>query len=154
MKTILVIASLLLAGEIHAETLNQLRNRVDTWLTNKFPILNNKQDAYFLTHSNYFQGLMTHSSIPAHTTTTVADTVADQLALHPTDQLENWLDVSLLAGENLAGAILIDVFENATGKGWIVSVYVKHNGVTYRRIKAVKGEIHRDMDWHVYNFND
>lgn len=129
-----------------------MRNRVDTWLTNRFGILNSRQNTYFANHGKYFQGLLTHTVTPNHTASTTADITADRLALHPTDQLESWLDaIPTLDGEVLAGAIAIDVFNGPRGQGWVLTVYVRYNGTTYRRIKAVGAETERDESWAVYD---
>jgi hypothetical protein len=134
-----------------SETLAQLRNRVNTKLTNTVPLLVARQNTYFAAHTNYFQGLITFSSIPAHTTTTVADSLADRLTFHPTDQSETW--ASLFPEFNIelfAAAAKIDVYDGPSGKGWYLTVSVKHNGVIYQRQKWWGAENH-DFDWAIYD---
>jgi hypothetical protein len=134
-----------------AETLVQLRNRVNTKLTNTVPLLVARQNTYFAAHTNYFQGLITFSSIPAHTTTATADSLADRLTFHPTDQAETWsslfpeFDIELFAA-----AAKIDVYDGPSGKGWVLSVFVKHNGIIYQRQKWW-GPENNDFDWRIYD---
>jgi len=146
MKPILTLLSLLFVGQLHSETLNQLRLRVDNKLTNMVPTLVARQNTYASNHGGKFwQGLITFSALPAHTTSTVADSIADRLTVRPTDQDTSWSDVfPEWDSELFAAAAKIDVYDGSEGKGWVLTVYVKHNGITYYRVKAWGNETWRD----------
>lgn len=154
MKLLLILTMLLFSANwSHAETLNQLRNRVDTWLTNKFTGANgliSRQNAYFAANGKYWQGLITHSSFPTHTTSTTGDTTADKLTFHPTDQQSSWSTfLPEWTGENFAAAAKIDVYDGPSGKGWIVHVFVKFNGVVYERRKTFGPSTAWDFAWRI-----
>lgn len=151
--TILTIV-FLSANWSHAETLVQLRNRVDNWLTNKFTGANGliaRQNAYFATNNKYWQGLITHSSPPAHSSTNVADAPADKFTFHPTDQPATWTDfLPEWNGENFAAAAQIDVYNGESGRGWIVRVFVRYGGTIYERCKSFGPDTSFDFAWRVY----
>lgn len=147
----LFLAILFLSSSLHAETLGQLRNRVDTWLTNKVPVLVARQNTYFTNHNRYWQGLITHASIPAHVTATAGDATADKLTFTPTDQAESWLDIlPEWQPEVFAAAAVISVYSGPGGKGWNLTVWVRFNGTIYQRQKWW-GPENQDYDWRVYD---
>ena len=140
-----------------SETLNQLRNRVDTKLTNMVPILVARQNAYFTNHNHYWQGLITFTALPSHTASTVADSLADRLAFHPTDQSESWSDLFPEFNiETFAAGAIVTVYDGPTGvdKGWILRVIVKYNGVIYERQKVFGSLTTLDFNWRVLNLED
>ena len=154
MKILLILSSLLLASPIHAETLVQLRNRVDTWLTNHVGGASGlvaKQNTYASNHGGKFwQGLITFSALPAHTAVVVADTSADRLTLHPTDQTESWHDfVPAWDSETFAAAARVDVYDGPSGKGWCLTVWVKYEGTVYSRKKCFGPDVSGDYAWRV-----
>lgn len=151
MKPFLFIFVLFFSGQIQAETLVQLRNRVDVWLTNRWPMVVSRQNAYLTNHGRYWQGLITHTSIPAHESTTSADSTGDKLTLRPTDQTETWLDIfPEWSSESLAAAVVMDVYSGPEGQGWIATVFVKFNGTIYKRTKATGPETWRDSVWSIF----
>jgi len=154
MRPLLFLIGLLACSTSHAETLAALRLRVDTWLTNRFSLLNSRQNAYFVSHGKYFQGLITHSALPAQTTAATAVAAPDGLTFHHADRSETWQDFLPEINETLAGAIVIDVYDGPQGKGWIVTVYVRYNGTTYRRIKSVGPDTSRDAPWEVLGLDN
>jgi hypothetical protein len=154
MKLLLTTILLVCANWLQGETLNQLRLRVDTKLTNLFPTLVNRQNNYFQFNNKYWQGLLIFSSLPAHTTTNVADAPADRLTVHPTDQSSSWSDVfPEWNSELFAAGAQIDVYNSPKGKGWILTVFVKHNGNIYQRQKWW-GPENNDFDWRLYVFEE
>lgn len=153
MKLFLILTILLISANwSHAETLNQLRNRCNTFLTNKVPILVARQNTYASNHGGrFFQGLITHSSIPAHTTSTAGDAPGNRLTFRPTDQIESWADIlPEFNSENFAAAATIDVYNGPSGNGWFLTVWVRHNGVIYQRQKWWGPENH-DYDWRIWD---
>lgn len=150
--TILTIV-FLSANWSHAETLVQLRNRVDNWLTNKVPVLVARQNTYASNHNGKFwQGLITHATIPSHVPATAGDVTADRLTFTPTDQAESWLDIlPEWEPEAFAAAARVDTYNGPSGRGWILTVWVRFNGVTYVRAKGFGPETNHDHDWRVFD---
>ena len=147
---------MLISTSAYAETLVQLRERVNTWLTNHVGGVNGlvaRQNAYYVAHNNRFwQGLITHSAIPFHQSAVTGDAPADRLSFHPTDQADTWEDMfPEWSSETFAAAAKIDVYNGPTGKGWILTVYVRFNGVTYARCKSFGPNTSFDFDWRVYD---
>ena len=151
---IAITISLLSTNWSQAETLVQLRNRVNTWLTNHVGGANglvSKQNAYFVANGKYWQGLLSFSSIPNRTASTVADAPADRLALHPTDQASSWTNfVPTWSGELFAAAAQVDTYDGPIGKGWSLTVWVRYEGVTYQRKKCFGPDVSDDFDWRVW----
>lgn len=136
----------------HAETLGQLRNRIDLWLTNKVPVLVAKQTIYFSTHAKYWQGLITHSAIPSHVTAIAGDVAADRLTFTPSDVAESWADiVPEFNLEVFAAAARVDQYSGEQGKGWVLTVWVRFNSAIYVRAKGFGPETNHDHDWRVYD---
>lgn len=139
----------------HAETLVQLRNRVDTFLTNKVGGANGliaRQNAYFAANGKYWQGLVTHSAIPTHDSATVGDTSANRLTFKPTDQSETWGDfLPEWNAETFAAAVVIDVYDGPGGKGWIVIVFVRYSGTIYQRCKSFGPDTSFDFAWRIWD---
>lgn len=118
-------------------TLAQIRTRCDNFLAPRWQALLDAQESYRLAHDRYWQGLVTHSALPNHTTASANDVQADALARHPTDQAESWLDFfPLLDGVNVPAALVVDVYEDAQGHGFVATLYVRFNGTVYRRVQA------------------
>ncbi len=154
MKIFLIIL-LLSTFEGKAETLIQVRNRVNTWLTNHVGGANglvSKQNAYAASHGGKFwQGLITFTAIPNHTASTAADAPADRLTAHPTDQTNSWHDLfPAWDSETFPAAAKIDVYDGPSGKGWFLTVFVRYDGVTYARRKWW-GPVTNDYDWRVFD---
>lgn len=131
-------------------TLAQLRTRVDDWLAARWPTVLARQDTFFANRGRYWQGLITHTVVPAHTTAADADTVADRLSFKPTDQAQSWLDVlAELSGIAFPAALAVDVYDGTQGKGYVATIFVRYNGTIYTRSKNVGPESYRDVAWQV-----
>ena len=119
-------------------TLNQARTRANDWLTARWPALVNRQEAFFLAHGRYWQGLITHLVPPNHTSDSYGDSIADRLAIKPSDEAENWIDAfPALEGVNFPAALQIDVYEAPEGHGWVATIWVRFNGTIYSRSQNV-----------------
>ena len=134
-------------------SLQQVRNRADDWLADRWGVVQARQAAYAAQHGGrYWQGLRCLSVEPLHTTASFADIVPDLLTSRPTDQAESWLDF-LPEIENVAipAVVIFDVYENSDGWGYVATVMTKHNDVIYRRSQNGAGsETWRKEAWHVY----
>lgn len=129
-------------------TLSLLRTRIDTWLTARWPTITARQDLYFQNNGKYWQGLITHSIPPSHTTVQDNDIVPDNYNSKPTDQNESWKDV-FPAFETIPFPCQLqcDVYSGPKGKGYVVTIRVIHNGNTYIRSQNVGPEDSYTKPW-------
>lgn len=133
-------------------TLNQVRNRVDAWLADKWPTVVARQQNYFANRGEYWQGTKTHTIVPAHTNSLDGDSLADRLASGPSDAYSTWANVfPEWAGTLIPAALQIDVYGGPQGKGWVATIFVRFNGTLYSRSQNVGPESHRTEAWHVVN---
>lgn len=153
MKIIVGLLVLLSWWNAHAETLVQVRNRIDTFLTNHWNLVVTRENTYASNHGgNYWQGLISHSIVPSHTGAVVGDSVGDQFTLTPTDQPSSWNDA--LPGEtwlteSWPAALTIDTYDGPLGKGWVATVYVRYSGTIYFRVKAFGPDTSYDKPWSI-----
>jgi hypothetical protein len=130
-------------------TLAQVRDAVDTWLAGKWPTVQARQTTYFGNHGRYWQGLVTHLPVPAHTSSVDGSTAPNRLALKPTDIAQSWLDVlPEWLTELMPAAVWIDAYDGPDGKGYVASVKATHNGNTWMRSQNVGPETWRTIGWH------
>ena len=135
--------------------LNQVRTKVDNWLTAKWPILRDKEIAYYGAHGVYWQGLWSHTALPLHDSTVDGDVEPDGLSSKPTDQAEAWLDFwAALLGIKLTAAIRVDVYAGPLGDGFAATVAVKFKDKIYLRAKNFGPENYRTYDWFEYEVGD
>lgn len=131
--------------------LNQLRNRVNSWLTAKWPIIVAKQQQFYNRHGRYWQGLRTHNQTPQHTNSQDGDSVPDKLDDKPTDQVDKpaWRNIFPdWLSEQFPASLQIDVYSGPQGQGWVASIEIEFQGVRYRRSQNVGPENYRTQDWH------
>lgn len=137
-----------------AATLAQTRFRVDNWLTNRWPTIVQRQTNYFNSHGNYWQGLITHSNVPAHTTTITNDTVPTRWVSKPTDQNSSWLTAfPEWQNEAVSASLRCDVYKGPQGAGFVATVFVRFNGTLYSRSQNFGPETFRTFDWFAVPLN-
>lgn len=124
-------------------TLNEVRTRVNDWLSVRWPTLVDRQEQYFANHGRYFQGLWTHSAEVEDG----ADVAPDNLLLGPTDQAARWPDFITLPNL-LPCALRIDVYEGPDGHGWRITLRVKVAGNVYQRQAEVGPQGQEIGGWH------
>jgi hypothetical protein len=131
-------------------SLTTVRNKIDNWLAARWPWLVSKQETYFGIHGHYFQGFWTHSVILEQTDALDGDTIPDNLAAGPSDQVQRWVDLVQDAFDNLPfpARLKIDVYDGPQGKGWWATLQVLYKGNIYERSKGVGLEDH-DEAWHI-----
>lgn len=118
--------------------LAQLRDRVDAWLADKWPTVVARQQNFFTNRGRYWQGLRTHTIIPAHTNGSDGDSAPDRMDDNLTDQYENWRAVfPEWDGVPIPCALQVDVYDGPQGKGWVARIFVTFNGATYTRAQNV-----------------
>lgn len=128
-------------------TLTQVRNRINSFLTDLWPKIVTRQNTYFTNHGRYWQGIKTF----------VPDGEADtdptpDLTLKPHDQAESWQAAGfhLDLPTTLPCGFQINTYNNgADGKGWVGLVWVVHRGTTYCRTKGFNMPASFDRDWFV-----
>lgn len=131
-------------------TLAQTRTRVDNWLATHWPQFVARQENYFTNKGRYWQGLLTHTTVPPHTSGADGDSIGDRINIHPTDQFEDWI-TAFPEWENVAlpAAVKVDVYDGPQGKGYCATLYVRFNGVLYSRAQNVGPEAFRTYGWRV-----
>ena len=128
--------------------LNQVRNAIDTYVSNRWAVIIARQETYLTNNGKYWQGLRTHTITPTHTNAIDGSSVCDRLTAHPTDQVTSWFDVfPEWITDLLAGAIKVDCYNGPQGKGWTLQVEAVHNGTRYRRVVNVGPETNRAYGW-------
>jgi hypothetical protein len=151
MRTFLAIALLALALPAHAATLVSARAKVDTWLTNNFPLVISKQATYLAAHGRYWQGLLTVSgtnAIPNFTAGADGDAIADNLASKPYYEAESISDIfPTFVGVALPCAFLCDQYDGPLGRGYVVTVFLRFNSVIYVRSHNTGPESWRESAW-------
>ena len=136
-------------------TLAQVRDRADTWLAARWPIVRDRQIAYQAANGRNFQGLVTHTNLPAHLTAAFADAIGNLLANHPTDSPHNWIALlPEIAGIAIPAAIVIDNYGGPEGQGFVVTVWCMYNGTIYSRSQNYGPETWRTVAWHVVTLDE
>ena len=131
-------------------TLTQLRTRVDAWLADKWPTIVARQQNYFANRGTYWQGLRTHTIDPAHTNGADGDSIADRLAVHPTDQFSNWLNVfPEWDGVAIPCTVQCGTYGGPQGQGWVATIWIRFNGTLYTRSQNVGPESYRTQPWSI-----
>jgi hypothetical protein len=129
-------------------TLAQVRTRVNAWLADRWPIVVARQENYRANRGRYWQGLLSHSIVPAHTNGADGDAVADRLTQNPSDQFDTWKNVfPEWDGAPLPAAIRCDTYSGPLGDGYCVTIFIRFNGTLYSRSQNVGPESHRTHDW-------
>lgn len=132
-------------------TLAQVRDRVDDWLTARWPTVQARQTAYAAAHNGrYWQGLRCMVAEPNHTTAQFNDATPDRMSSKPTDQAESWMDfLSEINGVAIPAVFIMDAYQAPAGHGYVAHVYARHNGTLYHRAQNVGPETFRTQAWHV-----
>jgi hypothetical protein len=128
-------------------TLAEIRDGADAWLAARWPTVLNRQAAYAANHGGrYWQGLLTHGTIPID----AVESLADRLNEHPTDQPESWHDAIAGLPVNWPCALVMDVYQGPQGWGYCATVYVYVSQLSriYSRSQNVGPEQHRTVGWH------
>lgn len=131
-------------------SLATVRNKIDTWLTARWPTLVGWQNSYFGTNGKYFQGKWTHTNTIEQTDALAGDALADLLDDKPTDQPQSWRDLvgTALNALPFPARLRIDVYDGPEGKGWAATLQVLYQGAVYERSQNVGPETWRTVAWH------
>jgi len=114
---------------------------VDTAFASVWSDIQAKQDSYFAANQIYFQGLWTHSNLPADGNAVDPDL----LGSHPTNQSATWNDFGS-ATMNLA-AMKCDQYLGPDGAGYVASLALMVGSDFW--IKSINNgpEDERSIDW-------
>lgn len=122
-------------------TLQEIRDQVDAKLATLWNAIQNKQDNYFLAHGRYWQGLRTHTVIPADGNTVLPDIGAKT----PTDQIDPWPNA--IINSTFPMALQIDCYDGPLGQGYEATVFVTVLNNLYIRSAQVGPETYRVQPW-------
>lgn len=124
-------------------TLAQIRQAVDDRLVTLWGVIQARQDNYAANHNGrYWQGLYSHSITPAD-----GLEVVPTIGLTcPTDQQGEPYPLAIRTAL-LPMALRIDVYDGPEGTGYVATVYVTVQGVTYTRAAQVGPETWRQYGW-------
>lgn len=128
-------------------TPSEIRDTADAWLAARWPTILNRQATYASNHNGrYWQGLITHTTIPVD----AIDALADQLNNHPTDQNVSWNQAIPGLPVNWPIAIVMDVYDGPDGTGFCGTVYVYITQLSrlFSRSQNVGSETWRTRPWH------
>jgi hypothetical protein len=134
-------------------TLNQVRTKVDDWLTARWPTFRDRQIAYQSVNGRYWQGKRTHTAELLYTGTVDAEAIANNLTSTPTDQVASWLTLIPEWNAILLPALFIcDTYNGPLGQGFVLSIWVRHNGTVYMRAQnyALNGGLNGGETWRTY----
>lgn len=143
-------------------TLAQARNRVDNWFTDPLIILGNRsrwqyissrQTAFFNNNNRYWQGLRTHTvEIDYANDSTLEERLADNFQQRPSNETARWIDViPALDSVSMPVRLVMDVYENEDGHGWVLRLFVRFNGIIYTRSQNGAGTGDMTRNWDVYD---
>lgn len=122
----------------------EARTKINNWLTARWPTVVARQDAHFALYGRYFQGLITHTALPADG----EDALPDLLNRAPHYQTETWLVFNALTALPIPCAVTIDAYHGPQGQGWVATVRGRLNGITWERSQNVGPETWRTESWH------
>jgi hypothetical protein len=153
MRAFLIVTTILLISATwsRAEDLKELQTRIDKWWEENGKTISAAQDEYKKDHPVYFQGLKTHAVVPDQKEDKTDDKIPDKANAKPSGQAESWVDVvPAIAAEVLPCALTIDVYDGPQGKGYVVTLLVKFEGVAYVKRVNTGPEAERDLEWTEY----
>ena len=124
---------------------NTLKTNLDTLLSDAAEQVATIQEAYRSAYGRYWQGLRTHTIIPAD-----GASAAPDLTRKPLDQDESWSTFAFALPAETEGALSVDVYQSRKGLGYLVNMDVVANGVRYRRSANFGPESRFERDWKAF----
>lgn len=125
-------------------TVQEIHDTIDADLSSRLPALIICQEAYLAVNDLYFQGLCTHSILPADGNSAAPDS----LDLKPHYQVADWNDFGWNQGNN-SYAMEIHQYDSLDGKGWLAVPQVSIAGEVHLRIQNTGPDTWRDVSWNV-----
>jgi len=108
-------------------TLSELKTKINSKLLEIKPLIEERQEAYFLKRNRYWQGIATPQKVPSDGLDTTIETT-----LKPSYQTEDWSEMGL----NVALPMQLEIHQYRTPKnecGYVVIVKVKLGDEIYIR---------------------
>lgn len=125
-------------------TLQELQQEIDRRFELQKLYIQSVQSGYFESRSRYFQGLSTHSAIPAD-----GQELAPDLGLEkPIDQAETWLDVGQLPAQMLS-QMEINVYHSQQGHGYFVVLRFQYGNDIWEKSINFGPEESFGHDWRI-----
>ena len=130
-------------------TPEEIRDAVDAQYDSFAATIDTNQDDYIKLSTNrgYFQGLRTHSTIPADGTETAPDRIRP--GDRPTDQTAPWPQDIFPA--RMSGALTINTYEGDSGIGEVRMLAVEIEGDYWQRDINRGPDRTRDKAWRIVN---
>lgn len=120
-------------------TTKQITDAIDARIDQLWPVAVEKQNEYAAARGGrYFQGLRTHSTLPADG----AARDPDRLNARPVDHAETWNDVGFPVP---SPRVAIEL--HAYTGGWVAVFRVSANGEIWQRSKVYGPETWREQAW-------
>lgn len=99
------------------------------------------QEKYKEQTGSYWQGLFSHSSIPA-----LSNNYPDGWFNKPTDVGKRWADVGIINFETMPYRLKVDVYNGPSGPGWVACIQAYDGSRYMERCTGYGGEF-RDSEW-------
>lgn len=119
------------------------RGKADAMWSNLASHVADRQAAYLATNGRYFQGIRTHSPVPADGAGAAPDP-----SRKPTDQAESWQDAGFALPAAMPAALAVHVYDGPKGKGYTAILEVLVTGKRLMRAESFGPEaVHRTHAW-------
>jgi hypothetical protein len=123
-------------------SLATLQAKWDSFMTNKFTLLQNRQNLYFTNKGKYFQGIFTNA-IP-----TDPNELTPDLTVKPLNQAESWADIGITLPATMPVRLSIDTYDGPNGHGWDLRAWVIVGSNTYSIcVNGAGNETWRSLSW-------
>jgi len=119
-----------------------LQTQLDDLLADTAEQVGAIQEAFRSVYGRYWQGLRTHTVVPADGAKTPPD-----LNRKPSDQEESWATFGLALPAQTEAALSVDVYESRAGHGYVVNADVIVAGVHYRRSRNFGPDSRHERHW-------
>lgn len=120
-----------------------LQEDCDAFLNNILVQLLDPQQDFLVANAQYWQGLDTHSIIPADGVATAPD----QLGLYPDYEDVGWDGMGLTLPADFICDLRCNTYLSVDGAGWVLSGLVYDSGNLYERRINVGYDTRRTQDW-------
>lgn len=125
------------------------KNTVDAWVGARLPAFQATQEAWKAAKGQYFQGLVTHMTLPTNDGTAPPD----NLSAHPTDNPALWNDFltfgspPIVIPPAMPAALIFNVYESPLGWGWECRSEFIYGTKKYSKVWNTGPETFRNTDW-------
>lgn len=121
---------------------SSLEASADAILDDVVSQLSSIQGSYKTSNGKYWQGVSPVTGVPEDGNTLPVD-----MTKKPTDQSENWNDVSVTLDNDICVSVKVFVYDGPSGHGYVVCGEVVEGGATYTKAVNVGPETYRNQAW-------